>query len=223
VADKIRILIADDHPIVRKGLLMTIEEHSGLSVVAEAGDGETALAIIRKLAPHIAVLDFSMPKMDGFGVAREVARLKLSTKIIFLTLHDDEDLFRAAMDLGAKGYLLKDSAMEEIAAAVKVVAAGGTYVSSVLTVRLLEKQRQPESATTAAEAWAGPGAAQLTATERRILRLIAGGLSSKEIGSELSIHFRTVENHRTNICRKLGLEGANALVRFALQNKSTLE
>jgi DNA-binding NarL/FixJ family response regulator len=215
VTDEIRILIADDHPVVRTGLRTTVEEDPSIKVVAETGDGETALALIRKLLPHVAVLDIDMPKMDGFGVAREIGRQGLETKIVFLTLHTDEDLFRAALDLGAQGYVLKDSAVQEIALAVRAVASGRPYYSSAMTAPLLKARATVEAA-------AG-SATVLTPTERRIMRLIAAGQSSKEIGAELSIHYRTVENHRTNICRKLGLEGANALVRYALQNKLTFE
>jgi len=216
VDEEIRILIADDHPIVRKGLRMSIEEDDGLKVVAEASDGEMALAMIRKHHPHIAVLDIDMPKLDGLGVAREIARQKLDAKIIFLTFHADEDLFRNAMSLGSKGYILKDSASQEIVAGVHAVASGRPYISSAITEKLLHPPAAPPPQNTLT--------ANLTPTERRIMLLIADGKSSKEIGAELSTHYRTVENHRTNICRKLNLEGegANALLRFALQNKSLL-
>jgi DNA-binding NarL/FixJ family response regulator len=216
VDENIRILIADDHPIVRKGLRLSVEEDAGLKVVGEAADGQAALDMIKKLRPQVAVLDIDMPKLDGLAVARELARQKLETKIIFLTFHADEDLFRNAMELGSKGYILKDSASQEIVAGVRAVASGRPYISSAITEKLLHPQKPP-----AAE---NSFDANLTPTERRIMRLIADGKTSKEIGSELSIHYRTVENHRTNICRKLNLEGegANALLRFALQHKSSL-
>ena len=213
--EEIRILIADDHPIVRRGLRLSVEEDAGLKVVAEASDGEMALALIKKYHPHVAVLDIDMPKLDGLGVAREIARQKLDAKIIFLTFHADEDLFRSAMSLGSKGYILKDSASQEIVAGVRAVASGRPYISSAITEKLLHpREASPQNTLTA----------NLTPTERRIMQLIADGKSSKEIGAELSIHYRTVENHRTNMCRKLNLEGegANALLRFALQNKSLL-
>ena len=215
MADQIRILLADDHPVVRKGLRMAIEEDEGLSVVGEAADGEAALALIVELLPQIAVLDIDMPKLDGFAVAREIAARHLPVATIFLTLHTGEDPFRAAMELRAKGYILKDSAMLEIVTGIRAVAAGQPYLSSALTARLLQPPspaRAPNDAL----------ASRLTPTERRIVQLIAADKSSKEIAEVLSIHYRTIENHRTTICRKLGLEGANALLRFALQNKNRL-
>jgi DNA-binding NarL/FixJ family response regulator len=215
MADQLRILLADDHPVVRRGLKISVEEDTSLKVIAEAGDGEEALELIKKVRPQLAILDIDMPKLDGLAVAKEVVRLKLDTKMIFLSFHKDEDMVRAVLSLGGSGYLLKDSAMQEIVVAVKTVASGKTYVSSSIAVQLLSaggSSTSPENRLTR----------DLTTAERRILMLIADGLSSKEIGSELSIHYRTVENHRTNICRKLGIEGANALLRFAIQHKGNL-
>jgi len=211
--NEISIVLADDHPVVRKGLKLSIEEDSRLKVVAEAGDGEAALALIKELNPQLAILDIDMPKLSGLDVARQVAKLGLATRIIFLSFHRDEDFFRDAMETGSKGYLLKDGATEEIVTAVHTVAGGQVYMSSAITLQLLQGSgaaSQPKDDSLIRD---------LTPSERRILLLIADGLSSKEIGSELSIHYRTVENHRTNICRKLGIEGANALLRFAVQHK----
>jgi DNA-binding NarL/FixJ family response regulator len=215
LGDEIRIVIADDHPIVRKGLRSSIEEDPGLTVIGEASDGETALAMIKRLKPDVAVLDIDMPKMDGLAVGREVAKQKLKTEIIFLTFHSDEDLFRAAVEIGGKGYILKDSASQEIVAGVRAVAAGRPYLSSAITAQMLQKKETPP------KAMGEELTSRLTPTERRVMHLIAQGKSSKDIGAELSIHYRTVENHRTNICRKFEIEGegANALLRFALQNK----
>jgi DNA-binding NarL/FixJ family response regulator len=213
-----RILIADDHPLMRKGLRLSIEEDPALKVVGEAADGEEALAQIEKLHPDIAVLDIEMPKLDGIGVAKEVRRRGLEVKIIYLTLHVDDEIFSSAVELGSKGYILKDSAVQEIVVGLRAVAAGRPYFSSAITAQMLDrrkaKERSPKQSLTD----------QLTPAERRIMQLIANGKTSKEIGQELSIHYRTVENHRTNICRKLELEGegANALLRFALQNKQML-
>jgi DNA-binding NarL/FixJ family response regulator len=216
MADEVRILLADDHPVVRKGLKLCIEEGEGFKVVAEAGDGEAALALIQKLRPNLAILDIDMPKSTGLQVSAEIKRLKLNTKVIFLSFHKDEQMVRAALDAGGNGYLLKDSAMQEIVAAVQTVMNGQVYVSSAITLQLLQggdaSNRGEENSLTRS----------LTPSERRILLLIADGLSSKEIGATLSVHYRTIENHRTNICRKLGIEGANALLRFAVQHKGDL-
>ncbi|MBS1852415.1 MAG: response regulator transcription factor [Acidobacteria bacterium] len=214
----IRIVLADDHPVVRKGLKFSIEQDEGLKVVAEAGDGETALALVKKHRPQVLVLDIDMPKLDGLAAAREMRRQGLDAKIIFLTLHDEQDFFRAAIDLGGLGYILKDSAMVEIVACIHSVADGRPYYSSALTAPMIQPREAPPA--TPADSLTS----RLTPTERKILKLIAVGKSSKEIGAELSIHYRTVENHRTNMCRKLCIEGEgpNALLRFALQNRSSL-
>ena len=216
MADEIRILLADDHPVVRRGLKTSVEEDPSLKVIAEAGDGLEALDLIKRHNPQLAILDIDMPKLDGLGVAREVKRLQLNTQMIFLSFHRDEDIVRAVLSAGGKGYLLKDSAMQEIVVAIKTVVSGKTYVSSTIALQLLASPDSPgESSENAL-------VRDLTVSERRILQLIAEGLSSKEIGNELSIHYRTVENHRTNICRKLKIEGANALLRFAVQHKEKL-
>jgi DNA-binding NarL/FixJ family response regulator len=210
------IVLADDHPVVLNGLKYSIEDEPGLKVVGRAGDGETALALIKELRPQLAILDIDMPKLDGLGVAREIGKLGLETRIIFLSLHKDEEMYRTAIDLGGKGYLLKDSVLQEIVIAVQAVMAGRMYLSPAIAMQLLHAEQPlsnpPEKSLIG----------DLTPSERRILQLIGDGMSSKEIGAELSIHYRTVENHRTNVCRKLGIEGANALLRFAAQHKNKL-
>ncbi len=215
--EEIRILIADDHPIVRRGLRQVIESDPGLKIVAEAADGETALAQVKESKPNIAVLDLDMPKLDGFAVAREIRKTRLPIEIIFLTIHGAEDLFHAAMDLGAKGYILKESALAEIVQGLRTVAVGQHYLTPSLTQYLLDRHRRTDSL-----AQSVPAVNDLSQSERRILRAIADYRSSKSIASELCIHFRTVENHRTAICRKLGLHGSNSLLKFALQHKTEL-
>jgi DNA-binding NarL/FixJ family response regulator len=216
MSDPISVLIADDHPVVRKGLRATIEDNDELRVVAEASNGEEALKHIAELQPQVAILDIDMPGMNGLAVARELQSRSLSTQIIFMTFHADEDLMRAAMEVGGKGYLLKGSEMDEIAAAIHAVSAGRTYIGSTMANIILQKDSSPAGGL-------GSSLQSLTPTEKKILRLIADGKSSKEIGDDLSIHYRTVENHRTNMCRKLNLEGANALARFALQHRAALQ
>ncbi|HXG66147.1 MAG TPA: response regulator transcription factor [Blastocatellia bacterium] len=217
MTNDIRIVVADDHPIVRKGLRQVIEGDPKLKVVAEADDGEAALALIEQWQPDIALLDVDMPKLDGFGVARAIQKKRWAVAVVFLTIHSEEDLFHAAMDLGAQGYILKESALTEIVNGLRAVAAGQHYVSAALTAYLLQRRRR-------AQAFAEQQASlsDLTPTERRILQMIADSKSSKEIAAELFIHYRTVENHRNNICQKLGLHGPNALLKYALQHKSKL-
>ena len=158
-----------------------------------------------------------MPRLDGFGVAREMQRRRLATAIIFLTLHADENVFDEAMELGARGYILKESALTAIAEGIKAVAGGTYYVTPSLT-GLLVGHRDRARALTASQ----PGLDALTPAERRILKLVAGGHSSKEIAEQLCVHYRTVENHRVSIAQKLGLEGHNAVLKFALRHRGEL-
>jgi DNA-binding NarL/FixJ family response regulator len=158
-----------------------------------------------------------MPLMNGFETAREIKRRKLKTEIVFLTMHRDEDLFNEAIDLGAKGFVLKDSALIDIIECVKAVAASEHYASSALTKFLLNRSRRAAGLTEEQ-----PTVNDLTATERRVLKLIAENLTSKEIGEELFISPRTVDKHRQNICQKLNLQGSHSLFKFAVQHKSQL-
>ena len=151
-------------------------------------------------------------------MAREAVAKQSTTRVIFMTFHSDEELLHAALDAGGSGYLLKDSAMDEVRTAIHSVLAGRRFIGSAMADRLVRK-----SAASGGGGGAASVLASLTPTERKVLRLISEGKSSKEIGEALSIHYRTVENHRTNMCRKLELEGANALVRYALQHRAALQ
>lgn len=210
------ILIADDHPIFRKGLAEVIASGTDYSVVAECGDGVTALRLITELAPDIALLDIQMPKMTGFEVLKALHQAQLTTKVIFLTMHSEENIFEKAMDLGAQGYLLKESVTDDILLCLKNVLAGRFYVSGSISdylVRLSSSRKAGNERT---------GLLKLTTTEMKILKLIAEKRSSKEIAELLFVSVRTVENHRNNICIKLELHGANALLPFAIENKHLL-
>jgi DNA-binding NarL/FixJ family response regulator len=212
----VSILIADDHPLTRQGLRTAIEKDSTFQVVAEVPDGETALAEMERLRPDIAVLDIEMPKRDGLQVAQEARARAIPTKIAFLTMHNDEDFFEAAIESGAKGYILKDAALTEIVSALRAIQQDRYYVPQALGGVLLQWRSQRASSASEAKQHT------LTAAERNILRLIGAGMSSKEIAEELSIHPKTVENHRSNIAQKLGVSGTHALVRYALQQKGKL-
>ncbi|SDF40179.1 response regulator transcription factor [Terriglobus roseus] len=208
----VRVVLADDHPIVRTGLRLGLEATSGIEVVGEASDGESALSQIQALSPDVAILDIDMPKLDGLGVARQIRSLGLQVKIILLTLHSEAIYLRAAFDAGAHGYILKDSGSEDIVTAIRTVLSGQRYIGPSMTEQLISLQTGEETIDKLM--------AKLTPAERNVMRLIAEGKASKEIGDELGIHYRTVDNHRTNICRKLKIEGANSLLRFALQHKA---
>ncbi|MBS1832320.1 MAG: response regulator transcription factor [Acidobacteria bacterium] len=217
MADPIRIVIADDHPLVRKGLREVIEQEPDLTVVAEAGDGAEALASIDELRPTIAILDLTMPKMHGFQVAEEARKRRLpDLAIIFLTMHGDPELLERAMELG-KGYILKESALTEVVHGIRSVAAGRAFVSASFAGALFERKSKTKEFEKAV-----PGLTQLTRVEKQILKLVSSGKPSKMIAAELHVHPRTVETHRANISQKLQLTGANSLLRFALENKDKL-
>jgi DNA-binding NarL/FixJ family response regulator len=217
MSNEITIILADDHPIVRKGLREVIEEDKILRVVAEANNGREAVEAVEKFSPQVTILDIDMPVMNGFETAREIKARKLKTEIIFLTMHRDEDLFNEAIDLGAKGFVLKDSALIDIIECVKAVAASEHYASHALTKFLINRSRRAVGLTERQ-----PTVNDLTPTERRILKLIAENMTSKEIGEEIFISLRTVEKHRQNICQKLNLQGSHSLFKFAVQHKSEL-
>jgi DNA-binding NarL/FixJ family response regulator len=215
---EIKIIIADDHPIFRQGLRQVIERDQSTQIVGEAEDGVAALQLIESLRPDVAVLDVDMPQLDGFQVARAVNDQGLLTKIIFLTMHKDEDVFNEAISLGVNGYVLKDSAVTDIPASIKAAAKGEDFISPQLASLLLKRRRRVDDL-----ARQKPSLKSLTPTERRIVQLLAENHTSREVADELFVSVRTIENHRFNICTKLDLHGAHALLKFALEHKSELD
>ena len=213
----IQVVIADDHPVFRQGLRQIVELESGLKVVGEANDGVEALRIIQELNPDIAVLDVKMPRMKGFEVARELQLNKQTVGIIFLTMYDDESMFNEALNVGAKGYLLKDSASSDIVSSIRMVANGQHYISPSISNYLVNRdvRRKVLGRET-------PGLVDLTPTELRILKLIAQRKTSKAIAEQLFISYSTVENHRHSICQKLDIHTKNGLMMFALEHRSEL-
>ena len=212
----IRVVIADDHPIFRRGLRQILEADRHLVIVGEAADGEQALDLIRTSRPHVAVLDVDMPGKNGIAVAGEVRALGLDVAIIFLTMHKNERFFNAALDIGVRGYMLKETASLDIVEGIRAVADGRSYVTPALSDYLINRHRS--------NAGGGDGApvSLLTPTERRVLRLVAEYKTSKEIADALFISVRTVDRHRANIAGKLDLTGVHALLQFATEHKSEL-
>ena len=218
MGERISIILADDHPVFRQGLRQILEAEPGFEILGEAGDGQQALELIRRLRPMVAVLDFAMPSPDGLSVARALREEKLPVEIIFLTMYRDESIFRSALEVDVKGYVLKDSAAAEIVDGIKAVSRGENYASPALTSYLIKSVRDADSSSPMLRHQSGR--LHLSPAERRVLELIAQYKTSKDIAAELSISRRTVETHRTNIRQKLGLHGSHALMRFALEHKS---
>jgi DNA-binding NarL/FixJ family response regulator len=211
------VVIADDHPLFRKGLREAIEEDASLEVIGEASDGETALAIIEQRKPDVAVLDIDMPALKGFQVARAVQDKGLHVAVIILTIYQEEDMFNAAIDSGARGYILKESAIVDVLKAIKTVTMGEYFFSPAIAGYLVKRSQRVKDLLKKK-----PALESLTSTERRVLQLVASDKTSKEIASELNVSPRTVETHRANIATKLGIHGTNSLLKFALQNRSAL-
>jgi len=215
--NKIKIIIADDHPIFRSGLKQIIEEEEGIEIIGEAADGQKAIELIQEKKPDIAVLDVDMPKKTGFEVLKELQSSDDPVKVIFLTMYKEENLFNEAMDLGIKGYVLKESAADDICESIRLVAAGDYAISPLISKYLVKRMTMHEKLKKGK-----PSIDDLTHTERKILKSISENKSSKEIAEEYFISYKTVETHRSNISRKLELAGSLSLVRFALENKSLL-
>ncbi|MFA6233378.1 MAG: response regulator transcription factor [Bacteroidota bacterium] len=215
--DRITLVIADDHPIVLKGLREEIESDTELKILGEAMDGEMALALIRQHQPQVSILDVGMPRMSGLDVARHLQEDALPTAVIILTVFDDDGIFSKAIDLGVMGYILKDSTALDIIRGIKRVARGDHFISPALTNKLVHPAPAPDSLEEQRL-----GLHLLTGSERRILRLIAADKSTKEIAEELFISPKTVNSHRTNISSKLHLSGSFSLLRFAMENKTSI-
>ena len=217
MAGRTQVLIVDDHPLFRSGLRQVIAADTRFELVGEAGDGEAALKFILEKKPAVAVLDVNLPKLTGLEIARKLQGKKNPTRLIILTMHKEEELINRALDSGVNGFVLKENAVADILDAIQAVAAGGNYLSPSVSGFLIKRRSRAESL-----AAQKPGLDDLTTAERRILKLIAEKKMSKEIAAELFISPRTVEAHRANICNKLDLHGANSLLQFALENRSSL-
>jgi two-component system response regulator DegU len=214
---KIRILFADDHPIFRQGLRQVLESDSRLAVVGEVGDGASALEQIKLLKPDIALLDLDLPKLNGLDLVPLLQNLKPPVEVVVLTMCKEESIFNAALDRGVKGYILKDNSVSDVVNGIIAVAHGEVYLSPSISGYLLRRSQRA-----AALVQRNPGLASLSPMELRVLKLLCGNKTSKEIGEELFISHRTVETHCANIRTKLDLRGAHRLLQFAIEHKADL-
>lgn len=214
---EVKLLIVDDHPLFRRGLREVIEENPRFRVVGEASDGEAAMRMIAELKPGIAVVDIDMPRLSGLELVRALQKLKSPVTFVFLTMYDEEEMFNAAMDLGVKAYVVKESAADDILTALEKVDQGETFISP--SISEIGKRR---TSRVQQLLLSKPQLEDLTSAERRILKFIAEDRTSKEIADLLKISVKTVENHRLNICHKLNLHGSHSLLKFAFELKAHL-
>jgi DNA-binding NarL/FixJ family response regulator len=207
----IRLLLADDHALVRAGVRRILDAEPDLLVVAEASDGAEAVRLARTTSPDLAVLDISMPRMTGLQAAREIKRRSPSVQTLILSMHDNEQYFFSALKAGACGYVLKSAADEDLVSACRTAVRGESFlyagVASTLVRDFLDRMRRGERMPRAV----------LTAREEEVVKLIAEGHSSKEIAATLVISYRTVERHRANVLAKLGMRDRTELTRYAIR------
>jgi DNA-binding NarL/FixJ family response regulator len=211
---KLRILVADDHDVVRRGLRAILEAEPGWEVVADVANGRGAVERSRELAPDVAVVDVSMPELSGFEATRRLLEVSPDTKVLILSMHESDEVIREAVKAGARGYVLKSDAGRDLVAALRAVAAGRTFFTSRVTEIVVKGA--------AGEPYPGPRDAarqhELTARERDVIRLLAQGRSHKQVADALGIRPKTVETHRANVSRKLRLKSASDLVRYAIRH-----
>ncbi len=212
--EKIKIVIADDHPLFRAGVKQTLDAVEHFSVIGEAEDGEAALEIISREKPDITVLDVQMPKMNGLEVVAAIDEEQIPTKTILLTMFKNHNYFYQAISSGVKGYILKETAIYDLLKAVDAVYSGKTFISESLTCFMRAEVKPEIDSKLLSEA-----IHSLTDAEKRVLKMIADWKTNNEIAAELFISPRTVGSHRNHISEKLNLHGAHGLIRFAIENK----
>ncbi len=207
----IKVLIADDHAIVRAGLRALLKSEPTLELVGEASGGYEAIELVSQTQPDILVLDLSMPDLDGIAVTKKIKPQFPNLRILILTVHEDEALLREAMKAGASGYILKRAAEAELISAIRIILRGDLYVDPSMVRALLTDTLKPAAARRASPE-------PLSPREKEVLKLIVQGYTNRQIGEELNISVRTVEGHRANISDKLGLHSRVELVRYAREH-----
>ncbi len=206
--DKIRVLLADDHAVVRHGFKMILAAQADMEIVGEAGNGREAVELAGRLQPHVVVMDVAMPELNGIEATRRLAGLAPRTRVLALSMHKDSVYVREILRAGARGYLLKDSIAADLLAAVRAVARGEGYISPAVSDAVLDDYRR--HVTNPIDL--------LSSREREVLQMIAEGKTNKEIASVLNLSVYTVDAHRGRIMEKLNLHSVNELVRFAVRN-----
>jgi DNA-binding NarL/FixJ family response regulator len=212
----LRILIADDHDVVRRGLKSLLESSEGWEVCGEANNGRQALELAQTLKPDVAVLDVTMPELGGLEVARQIARSLPRTEILILTMHESEELLREVLRAGARGYVLKTDSGRDLVKAVEAVSEHKTFFTSKIADMVVQGYLGGGGGKRSASPQAG---GVLTAREREVLHLIAEGQSNKQVAATLGISTKTAEAHRINIMRKLKLHSVAEIVRYAVRNQ----
>lgn len=210
---KLRLLVADDHEVVRKGLCSLLRGWPGWEVAAEARDGREAVAKAKEVRPDVAILDVAMPWLNGIEAARQITKAASNTKILLLTMHESDALVREALDAGVRGYLLKTDAGKDLVSAVEALARHQTYFNSKVGQMMRDGYLKGKSRKTDAKS-----ASRLTGRQREIVQLLAEGKSSKEVATELNVSTKTVETHRANIMSRLNCHCIGELVRYAIRN-----
>ncbi len=209
-----RILLVDDHTLFRQGVKTLVAAESDLEVVGEAANGAEAIERAAALQPDVVVMDISMPGMSCFEATRQIRRSRPETKVLYLTMYDDEDYLIEAMDVGANGYVLKDSPAAQLASAIRDVARGGSFLSPRMLSQLVDdfRSRVRSNART-------PRFSTLTAREREVLKFLAEGNSVKDIAGDLNLSVKTIEAHKFNLMRKLDIHNKAQLVQYAISKK----
>ena len=211
---KIRILLTDDHTLFRQGIRTLLSAETDLEIVGEAANGAEAVEKTTEFRPDIVLMDIGMPGLSSFEATRQIKKLRPDTKILFLTMYDDEDYLVQCMEVGASGYVLKDSPAQQLLAALRDVYRGGSYLSPRMLSQLVDDFRSRIKT-----AHRQPRFATLTAREKEILKLLAEGQSVKEIAAGLNLSVKTVEAHKFNLMRKLDIHNKAHLVQYAIQKK----
>ena len=209
----LRLLLADDHDIVRRGMKELLEEQIGWSVCAEAANGRTAVELALAERPNVAILDLSMPELNGLEATRRIKEALPETEVLIFSMHESEEVIRDVLDAGARGYLLKSDASRQLVAAVETLARHQPFFSGRVSEVVLGGFLKP------GQTQATPASTRLTSREREVIQLLAEGKSNKQIATVLDLSVKTIETHRTSAMHKLGLKSLPDLVRFAIRNQ----